>query len=32
MHCNIKPHNILLSNDYRTAQLCDFSYAYVSSK
>jgi serine/threonine protein kinase len=26
-HCDIKPHNILLSDNHRTARLCDFGHA-----
>lgn len=26
-HCDIKPHNILLSDDHHTAKLCDFGHA-----
>jgi hypothetical protein len=26
-HCDIKPHNVLLSHDHRIAKLCDFGHA-----
>ncbi|KAH7061037.1 kinase-like domain-containing protein, partial [Paraphoma chrysanthemicola] len=26
-HCDIKPHNILLSDNHQTAKLCDFGHA-----
>jgi serine/threonine protein kinase len=32
MHRDIKPHNILLSDDHRTARLCDFGHAHVGGK
>jgi hypothetical protein len=32
MHRDIKSHNILLSDDHRTARLCDFGHAHVGGK
>jgi tRNA A-37 threonylcarbamoyl transferase component Bud32 len=32
MHRDIKPHNILLSDNYQIARLCDFGHAHIGGK
>ncbi|KAH3939691.1 hypothetical protein HBH98_244410 [Parastagonospora nodorum] len=32
MHRDIKPHNILLSDDHQIARLCDFGHAHIGGK